>query len=96
FTFLGGTVTGILNLSDKIDGRIRAKWISFKRYTRELHDRPKGSLLPRKARMVRPDVVETLLYGCATWTPLKGQYTKLRITHHWILLQILGAWCKST
>ena len=45
--------------------------------------------------MVRSEVVEALLYGCATWTPLKGPYTKLRTTHRRMLLQILGGWCKS-
>ena len=50
----------------------------FKRYKRELYDRPKASLLPLKARMVKAEVVEALLYGCATWTPLKGHYAKLR------------------
>ena len=69
--------------------------IDFKRYTRELYDRPKASLLPLKARMVRSEVVEALLYGCATWTSLKGHYAKLRTTHHRMLLRILGAWCKS-
>ena len=72
FTYLGGTVTEMPNLSDKIDRRIHAGWMSFKRYTRELYDRPKASLLPLKARMVRSEVVEALLYGCATWTSLKG------------------------
>ena len=64
----------------------------FKRYKRELYDRPKASLLPLKARMVKAEVVEAL---CATWTPLKGHYAKLRTTHHGMLLRILGAWCKS-
>ena len=59
------------SLSDETDRRIRAGWMSFKRYTRELCDRPKASLLPLKARVVRSEVVEALLYGCATWTPLK-------------------------
>ena len=63
------------NLSDEIHRRIRVGWMSFKRYTRELYDRPKASLLPLKARMVR-SVVEALLNGCATWTPLKGHYTR--------------------
>ena len=27
--------------------------------------------------------------------PRKGHYKKLRTTHHIMLLQILGAWCKS-
>ena len=69
--------------------------MSFKRYERELYDRPKASLLPLKARMVRSEVVEALLYGCATWTPLRGHYAKLRTTHRRMLLRILGAWCKS-
>ena len=61
----------------------------------ELYDLPKASLLPLKARMVRSEVVEALLYGCVTWTPLKCHYAKLRTTHHRMLLRILGAWCKS-
>ena len=83
------------NLSDEIDLRIHAGWMSFKRYKRELYDRPKVSLLPLRARVVRSEVVEALLYACATWTPLKGHYTKLHTTHHVMLLRILGAWCKS-
>ena len=39
FTYLGGTVTGTPNLSDEIDRRIRAGWMSLKRYTRKLYDR---------------------------------------------------------
>ena len=63
FTYLGGTMTETLNLSDEIDRRIRAGWMSFKRYTRELYDRPKASLLPLKARILGSEVVEALLYG---------------------------------
>ena len=91
FTYLGGTVNETPNLSDEIDRRIRAGWMGFKRYKRELYDRPKASLLPLKSRMARAEVVEALLYGCATWTPLKGHYAKLRTTHHRMLLRILGA-----
>ena len=80
------------NLSDDIDRWIRAGWMSFKRYKQELHDRPKATLLPLKARMVRSEVVEALLYGFATCTPLKGHYTKLRTTLHRMLLRILEAW----
>ena len=57
------------DLSDEIERRIRAGWMRFKRYKRELYDRPMESLLPLKARIVRSEVVETLLYGFATWTP---------------------------
>ena len=69
FTYFGGTVNENPNLSDEIDRRIRAGWMGFKRYKRELYDRPKASLLTLKARMVRSKVVEALLYGSATWTP---------------------------
>ena len=72
FTYLEGTVTKTPNLSDEIDRRIRAGWISSKRYTREPYDRPKTRLLALKAQRVMSEVVKTLLYGCATWTPLKG------------------------
>ena len=49
------------NLSDEIEQRVRAGWMSFKCYTWELFDRPKASLLHLKARMVRSEVVEALL-----------------------------------
>ena len=74
FTYLGGTVTEMPNLSDEIDRRIRAGWMGFMRYKRELYDRPKASLLPLKARMVRSEVVEALLYGRVTRTSLKCHY----------------------
>ena len=50
FTYLEGTVTETPNLSDEIDRRIRAGWMSFKSYMRELYDRPKACLLPLKDR----------------------------------------------
>ena len=55
-------MTGTPNLSDEIDRRIHAGWMSSKRYKRELYDPPKESLLPLKAEMVRPEVLEALLY----------------------------------
>ena len=48
FTYLGGTVNETPNLSDEIDRRIRAGWMGFKRYKRELYGRPKANLLPVK------------------------------------------------
>ena len=67
FTYLGSAVTETPNPPDEIDRRIRAGSMSFRRYTRELYDRPKASILPLKARMVRSEVMEALLYECATW-----------------------------
>ena len=95
FTYLGGTVTETPNLSDEIDCRIRAGRVSFERYKRGLFDRPKASRLPPKPRMVRSEVIEALLYGCVTWTPLRGHYTKVRTTDHRVFLRSLIDWCKS-
>ena len=41
FTHLGGAVTQTPDLADEVDGRIRAGWMSFRRYTREMYDRPR-------------------------------------------------------
>ena len=75
FAYLGGAVTEISNVSDEIDRRIRAGWRSFRRYTQELYDRPKASLLHLKTRRMKLKVVKALLYGCAIWTPIMATTT---------------------
>ena len=69
--------------------------VSLRRYKPELYGHSKVSLLHLKARIVKSEGGETLLYGCATWTPLKAHYKILRIAYHRMLLRILEAWCKS-
>ena len=46
------------NLSLKADRRIRAVWVSFNHYRRELYDRPKASLPGLTTRMVKSEVVK--------------------------------------
>ena len=87
-------ITESSRLSAEIDRRIGAGWMSFNRYRVELYDRPTASL-DLKTQMVKSEVVEAPLYGCAAWTPLKGDYQKLRTAHHRMLPRILGAWCRS-
>ena len=48
-------------LSIKVDRRIRNAWCSFRKYTLELYDRP-SALLELKIRMLRAEVLETMLY----------------------------------
>ena len=69
------------NFSDEADRRIHAGWMSFRRYTRELYDRPKTSLLHLKARMEKSEVVEALRYRCAAWAPLKRTTTTSFVQH---------------
>ena len=44
FTYLGGVVKEIRNMSTEITRRTRACWMRIRRYLRELYDRPKVSL----------------------------------------------------
>ena len=92
FVYLGGAITENSKLSADIDRWIRADWKSFNRYRTELYDHPTASL-DLKTRMANSEVVEALLYGCAAWTPLKGDYQKLRAAHHRMLVPILVQVC---
>ena len=43
-----------------------------------------------KVRLLKAEVIETLLYGCMTWSPNKPDYDRLRRVPHSILLRCLG------
>ena len=43
-----------------------------------------------KVRLLKAEVIETLLYGCITWSPKKPDYDRLRRVHHSMLLRCLG------
>ena len=47
--------------SIEVDQRIRNAWCSFRKYTLELYDRLSASLLELKIRMLRTEVLETML-----------------------------------
>ena len=69
-------------------------WMRIRRYLREFYDQPKVAL-SLKARMVKAEAVEALLYGCSTtWTFRQEHYAKLRTVHHRVLLRIIGTQCK--
>ena len=46
--------------------------------------------LQLKVRLLKAEVVETLLYGCMTWSPNKPDYDRLRRVHRSMLLRCLG------
>ena len=62
FTYLGSAVTEVLDMSVEFARRTRACWMRIRRYLRELYDQPKVAL-PLKARMVKTEAIESLLYG---------------------------------
>ena len=61
-TYLKGAVTETPKPAAEVDRRIQTGWVSFRRYRRELYDRLNVNLLHLKARMVKLEVVEALLY----------------------------------
>ena len=56
-------------------------WACFKRFGPELYDRMTAPL-SLKVRMLMAEVIETLLYGCVTWTLSAQQFARLRSAHH--------------
>ena len=84
FVYLGGNVNNNADLSIEVDWRIRNAWCSFRKYTLELYDRP-SALLELNIRMLRIEVLETMLYDCVTC-----HYETLRRAHHRFLTRCIG------
>ena len=73
----------------RFDRRVRNAWCSFRKYTLELYDRPSAPL-KLKIRMLRAEVLETMLYGCVKWSPRACHYDTLRRAHHRFLARCIG------
>lgn len=73
-------------LTAKINRRVlladlRSRWYGLPPY-----DQPTAPLR-LKVRMLTAEVMETMLYGCVTWTPTMTHLTRLRTAHHRLLLR---------
>ena len=92
--YLGGAISADWDLTSvEVTRRIQRAWAFFGRYEMEICDRP-SVLLRLKVRMLKAEVVETLLYGCVAWSPSKADYDRLRKAHHQMRLRCLG-WRKQ-
>ena len=89
FVYLGENVNHNADLSIEVDRYMRKAWCSFRKYTLELYDRP-SALLELKLRMLRAEVLETMLYGCVMWSPRACNYDTLRRVHHKFLTCCIG------
>ena len=94
FVYLAGNVNHHADLSIEIDRLIGNAWCSFRKYSLELYDRPSAPL-ELKIRMPKAEVVETMLYGCVTWSPRAYHYDTLRRAQHGFLTRCIG-WRKRT
>ena len=89
FVYLGGNVNHDAGLSIEIDRRMRKAWRRFRKYTLELYDRPSAPF-ELKIRMLRAEVVETMLYGCGTCSPRACLYDTLRRAYQRFLTRCIG------
>ena len=93
FEYLGGNVNHNADLSIKFERCIRNAWCSFRKYTLEVYDRPSAPL-ELNYRMLRAEVLETMLYGSVTWSPRACYYDTVRRAHHSFLTRCIG-WRKT-
>ena len=89
FVYLVGNVNHNVDLSIEIDRYIRNAWCGFRKYTLELYDRPSAPL-ELKIRMLRVELLETMLHGCVTWSPRACHYDTLRRADHRFLARCIG------
>ena len=87
FVYLGGAISANRVLSIEITRPFQRAWACFQRYKMEIYDRP-GVRLRLKVRLLKAEVIETLLYGCITWSSNKLDHDRLRRVHS-ILLRCL-------
>ena len=71
--YLNGAITADRDLGTEITRRLQKAWACFQRYKMETNYRL-GVRLRLKVRVLKAEVVETLRYGCMTWSPNKPDY----------------------
>ena len=67
--YLGGAISESADLDIEIERRIGAAWASVRKYSSQLYD-PRNARLSLKIRLFKAEVMEAMLYGCATSCPL--------------------------
>ena len=65
FVYLGGAISESADLDIENKRRIGAAWASVKKYSSQLYDR-RNARLSLKIRLFKAEVMEAMLYGCAT------------------------------
>ena len=88
FNYLDGLVNASADIMPEIKRRVRLVWACYSRFKRGLYDM-EAAPFTLKVRMLKADVMETLLYGYVTWTLGKEHFAELRTAHHRFLLRII-------
>ena len=89
YMYLGGSISESVDLDTEIKRRIGAAWASVRKYSSQLYDR-RNTRLSLKIRLLKAEVMEAMLYGCATWTMRSQDFNSLCTAHQKLLLRIIG------
>ena len=87
--YAGGAINESTDLDIEIKRRIGAIRASVRAYSSQLYDR-RNARLSLKIRLLKAEVVEAMLYGCATWTRRSQDFSNIRTAHHKLLLRVIG------
>ena len=89
FGYLGGAISESAGLDTEIKRSIGAAWASLGKYSSQLYDR-RNARLSLKIRLFKVEVMEAILYGCATWAMRFQDFSSPLTAHHKLLLRIIG------
>ena len=89
FWDLGGLIDASADSMPDVIRRVRLAWACYSRFKRELHDM-EDAPFALKLPMLMAEVMETLQYGCVTWTFGKEHFAELRTAHHKFLVRTIG------
>ena len=76
FMYLGGLIDATAHIMPEMKRRIRLAWAFYNRFKRQLHDM-EGAPFILTVRLPNTEVMETLLYGCVTWTLGQEHFVEL-------------------
>ena len=77
FVYVGGAISESADLDTEIKRRIGAAWGGVRKYSSLLYDR-RNARLSLEIRLFKAEVMEAMLYGCATWTVRSHNFSSLR------------------
>ncbi|CAB1102284.1 unnamed protein product [Ectocarpus sp. CCAP 1310/34] len=89
FVYLGRTISADGKAEREITSRSCRAWKCYRRNSASMYDRRRANR-QLKIRLLQAEVVETLLYGCASWSLTAEHYTKLNGTHRQFLTRCIG------
>jgi hypothetical protein len=89
FIYLGGATSANGSIIPEIQRRIGRAMGKMRQYSKPVFD-CRSMWLSLKVRLLKSEVIEILLYGCATWTLSGEAWSKLRKTHRMLLHRITG------